>query len=154
MLGENEKIIKVPRFNSKSGFSTSSERSKLMSKIGSSDTEPEQKLRKFLWNLGIRFRKNVKILPGTPDIVISKYKLIIFVDGDFWHGYNWEQKKMKIKSNRKFWIPKIERNIQRDLINNQKLKEAGWTVMRFWDHELKKEFGVCITQILNYLDGY
>lgn len=154
MHNRNEKIIKVPRFNKKLGFSTSIERSKIMSKIGSVDTKPEQRLRKFLWNLGIRYRKNVKKLPGTPDIVISKYKLIIFVDGDFWHGYNWEQKKATIKSNREFWIPKIERNIQRDRINNQKLEETGWKVMRFWDHELEKEFGVCVTKILYYLDNY
>ena len=76
-----EKTIKVPRFDEASGFYTTAERSKLMSKIKSQDTKPEQKLRKFLWGIGIRYRKNVRKMPGTPDIVISKYKLVIFIDG-------------------------------------------------------------------------
>ena len=147
-------IIKVPRFNETSGFYTTKERSKLMSKIKSQDTKPEQKLRKFLWGIGIRYRKNVKKMPGTPDIVISKYKLVIFIDGEFWHGYNWNEKKKKIKSNRAFWIPKIERNMQRDQMNNYFYKKKGWKVMRFWEHEIKKEFNVCISEILIYLDEF
>jgi DNA mismatch endonuclease, patch repair protein len=147
-----ENNIKVPRFNEANGFYTTRERSNLMSKIKSEDTKPEQKLRKFLWNLGVRYRKNVKKLPGTPDIVISKHKLIIFIDGEFWHGFNWTVKRGKIVSNRDFWIPKIERNMQRDLSNNKYYSERGWTVMRFWEHEIKKEFHVCINQILNIIE--
>jgi DNA mismatch endonuclease (patch repair protein) len=123
-----------------------------MSKIKSKETKPEQKLRRFLWGLGIRYRKNVKKLPGTPDIAISKYKLIIFIDGEFWHGYNWEEKKQKIKSNRDFWIPKIERNMQRDRENNKILIEMGWNVIRFWEYEIKNEFNVCVNRILNCID--
>ncbi len=149
-----DNIIKVPRFKEENGFYTTKERSKIMSKIKSKDTKPEQKLRKFLWGLGIRYRKNVKKLPGCPDIVVAKYKLIIFVDGEFWHGYKWEEKKQKIKSNRKFWIPKIERNIQRDLSNNAHYSENGWTVMRFWEHEIKKEFNVCVNRIINHINDY
>jgi DNA mismatch endonuclease (patch repair protein) len=143
-----EEIIKVPRFEEASGFYTTKERSKLMSKIRSRETKPEIRLRKALWHLGIRYRKNVKKLPGTPDIVISKYKLIIFIDGEFWHGYNWKEKKKKIKSNRDFWIPKIERNMQRDRNNNDTLKQEGWTVLRFWDWQINKEFRSCLDQIL------
>jgi DNA mismatch endonuclease (patch repair protein) len=146
--------IKVPRFNEESGFYTTKERSELMAKIKSKDTKPEKKLRKFLWGIGIRYRKNVKKMPGTPDIVISKYRLVIFIDGEFWHGYNWDEKKKKIKSNREFWIPKIERNIQRDQINNGFYKENGWKVMRFWEHQIKKEFSVCVSEILDYLDDF
>lgn len=121
-----------------------------MSKIKSQNTKPELKLKKTLWNLGFRYRKNVKKLPGTPDIVFPKDKIVIFVDGEFWHGYNWEEKKTKIKTNRDFWIPKIERNIQRDKRNNQLLSESGWYVLRFWEHEIKKDFEDCISQIINY----
>lgn len=121
-----------------------------MSKIKSQNTKPELKLKKTLWNLGFRYRKNVKKLPGTPDIVFPKDKIVIFVDGEFWHGYNWEEKKTKIKTNRDFWIPKIERNIQRDKRNNQLLSESGWYVLRFWEHEIKKDFEDCINQIINY----
>lgn len=78
----------------------------------------------------------------------------IFVDGEFWHGYNWAEKKTKIKTNRDFWIPKIERNIQRDIQNNQLLTEAGWHVIRFWEHELKKDFEDCLNRVISYLqDG-
>lgn len=148
-----ENTIKVPRFSEANGFYTTRERSDLMRKIKSKDTKPEKKLRELLWGLGIRYRKNVKKLPGTPDIVLRKYNLVIFVDGEFWHGYNWEEKKDKIKSNRGFWIPKIERNMQKDKSVDQYFSEKGWTVMRFWEHEIKKEFGACVNQILNYIDN-
>lgn len=150
----SQNIIKVPRFDEASGFYTTKARSHLMSKIKSKETKPEIKLRKVLWRLGIRYRKNVKKLPGTPDIVISKYKLIIFIDGEFWHGFNWEEKKNKIKSNRNFWIPKIERNMQRDQINNKALENEGWTVFRFWDWQIRREFGSCLFKILDYIDNF
>lgn len=147
-------IIKVPRFEEAAGFYTTKARSQLMSKIKSKETKPEIKLRKALWGLGIRYRKNVKKLQGTPDIVISKYNLVIFIDGEFWHGYNWVEKKDKIKSNRDFWIPKIERNMQRDQRNNKILTKQGWKVFRFWDNQIKKEFGSCLFQILEYIDDF
>lgn len=140
------KII-VPRFTEKEGFSTTKERSDLMGKIKSIHTKPEKTLRKALWNKGIRYRINSTKLPGKPDIVINKHKIIIFVDGEFWHGYNWEEKKRKIKANRGFWIPKIERNMQRDAENNKALKEMGYTVFRFWEQEIKKGLNGCIKKI-------
>lgn len=120
-----------------------------MSKIRSENTTPEIKLRKLLWNLGIRYRLNDKSLPGKPDIVIKKHKLAIFVDGEFWHGYNWNEKREKIKSNRDYWIPKIEKNIARDSENTQKLEYLGYTVFRFWDHEINKNIGTCVQKIIN-----
>jgi len=123
-----------------------------MAKIKAQDTKPELKLRKALWNLGFRYRKNVKKLPGTPDIVFRKAKLVVFVDGEFWHGFDWEQKKLKIKTNRDFWIPKIERNMQRDAENNTLLSEKGWKVMRFWEKEIKSNLEGCINQVINYLE--
>ena len=143
--------IVVPRFNEANGFYTTKQRSELMGKIKSQNTKPELILKKALWNLGYRYRKNLKKLPGSPDIVYQKHKLIIFVDGDFWHGYNWSEKKTKIKTNREFWIPKIERNILRDKQNNQLLKDAGWHVIRFWENELKKDFDGCVNMIISYL---
>ena len=135
-----ENQIVVPRFNEANGFYTTKQRSELMGRIKSQNTKPELKLRKALWNLGFRYRKNLRKLPGSPDIVYSKKKLVIFIDGEFWHGYNWPEKKSKIKTNREFWIPKIERNIQRDQQNNKLLIETGWHVIRFWENELKKRF--------------
>lgn len=125
-----------------------------MGKIKSQNTKPELKLKKALWHLGYRYRKNLKKLPGSPDIVYSKNKLAIFVDGEFWHGYNWSEKKTKIKTNREFWIPKIERNIQRDKQNNQLLIDSGWHVIRFWENELNKDFDECVNKVISYLqDG-
>ncbi|MBN1926681.1 MAG: very short patch repair endonuclease [Prolixibacteraceae bacterium] len=147
-----EPAIKVPRFSEANGFYTTKKRSEIMSKIKASETKPEIRLRKTLWALGFRYRKNVKALPGKPDIVISKFKLAIFIDGNFWHGYNWKEKRGKIKSNRDFWIPKIERNIQRDKENNQKLQQMGFHVFRFWDHQVKKEMSACITRIFEYIN--
>lgn len=146
-----ENHIVVPRFNEANGFYTTKQRSELMGKIKSQNTKPELKLKKALWNLGFRYRKNLKKLPGSPDIVYTKHKLAIFVDGEFWHGYNWVEKKTKIKTNQDFWIPKIERNIQRDLQNNQLLTDAGWYVIRFWEHELKKDFEGCLNRVIIYL---
>ncbi|MDD4190795.1 MAG: very short patch repair endonuclease [Mangrovibacterium sp.] len=153
MKNYSENQIVVPRFNEANGFYTTKQRSELMAKIKSQNTKPELKLRKALWNLGFRYRKNLRKLPGSPDIVCTKYKLVIFVDGEFWHGYNWSEKKTKIKTNRDFWIPKIERNIQRDLQNNQLLTDAGWYVIRFWEHELKKDFAGCVNRVTSYLLG-
>ncbi len=130
------KPIKVPRFEEAAGFYTSPKRSEAMKKIRSKNTKPEITLRKELWSRGYRYRTNVKKIPGKPDIVITKYKLAIFVDGEFWHGHNWDEKKEKIKSNRGFWIPKIERNIQRDDEVNEQLDTLGWTVIRFWQHKI------------------
>lgn len=133
---------------SKYGFNTTTARSELMKKIKSTDTKPEIYLRKNLWALGYRYRLNVKGLPGKPDIVFRKKKLAIFIDGEFWHGYKWKEKKEKIRANRYYWIPKIERNIKRDLENNRKLRQNGWVVLRFWEHQINKNFESVIKKIL------
>lgn len=145
---KRERRIRVPRFNLESGFETNVMRSQLMSKIRGIETESEVTFRKALWHSGIRYRKNYKLLPGKPDIYIKKYNLVIFIDGEFWHGYKWEEKKKKLKSNRKFWIPKIERNMQRDKENNIALKKLGLRVIRFWESEIKKDIEKCIDKVL------
>ena len=113
----------------------------------SKDTKPELMLRKEVWSRGMRYRKNYKALPGKPDIVFGRAKLAVFVDGKMWHGYDWEHQKNDFKSNRDFWIPKIESNIERDLKVNQILNEQGWQVIRFWDFEIKKNIVACADKI-------
>ena len=113
----------------------------------SKDTKPELLLRKELWKRGLRYRKNYKELRGKPDIVFVKAKIAVFVDGKMWHGYDWEHQKNDFKSNRDFWIPKIERNIERDKTVTQELKEQGWQVIRFWDFEIKKDVVACANKI-------
>ena len=151
MKGNVKRKIVVPRFEVDKGFQTTPERSRQMSRIKGVETKPEIALRKAIWAKGIRFRKNYKLLPGKPDIYLPKYGIVIFVDGEFWHGYDWSEKKKKIKSNRKFWIPKIERNIQRDEENNLKLKELGYVVIRFWEHEIKKNLDKCVKRVFSKL---
>ncbi|MCD5443094.1 very short patch repair endonuclease [Lactobacillus delbrueckii subsp. lactis] len=109
-----------------------------MSKVHSTEGKDEVIIRKILWKNGIHYRKNYKDLPGKPDIALTKYKVAVFIDGEFWHGYDWENYKKHIKRNRDYWIPKIERNMKRDQEVNAKLKEMGWTVLRFWSKQVLK----------------
>ena len=146
------KVIKVPRFAEAEGFYTTKKRSENMSKIRAKNSKPEMDFKRALWKQNIRYRTHVKHLPGTPDIAIKKYKLAIFVDGSFWHGYQWDQRKAQIKTNRDFWIPKIERNMQRDREVRADLENAGYTVMRFWEHEIKANLQACVNQVQLYLE--
>lgn len=143
--------ISVPRFCETNGFYTTPQRSAQMAKIKASGTKPEVKLRKALWTMGLRYRKNVKSLPGKPDLVFRKHRLVIFIDGEFWHGYKWDERKKEIKTNRIFWISKIERNIQRDQEINLQLSKMGFHVLRFWESQVKLELFWCTNQILEYL---
>ncbi|WP_255572902.1 very short patch repair endonuclease [Hanstruepera marina] len=102
-----EPKIKVPSFEESAGFYTTKKRSKMMSKIRGKNTKPELLFRKALWAKGIRYRVDSKQLPGKPDISIKKYKLAIFIDGEFWHGYNWQERKLVIKSNLGFGYQKL-----------------------------------------------
>ena len=99
-------------------FDTTPEKSRQMSKVHSKNGKDELVLRKLLWHYGVRYRANYKALPGKPDIAITKYKIAVFVDGEFWHGYNWKVKRTRIKRNRDYWIKKIQRNINRDSAQN------------------------------------
>jgi DNA mismatch endonuclease, patch repair protein len=144
-----EDPIQVPRFCEENGFYTSTKVSQQMSKIRSKNTKPELLLRRALFANGIRFRINDRTLPGTPDVSIRKYKLAIFIDGEFWHGFDWSNRKLKLKSNQGFWIPKIERNIQRDRQANQQLVDKGLTVLRFWQQDVEKNLGACVQLILS-----
>ncbi|WP_293936064.1 very short patch repair endonuclease [Sphingobacterium sp. UBA5996] len=148
---ENNKIY-VPRFEEAAGFYTSRKRSGMMSKIKSRNSKPELILRQALWSRNIRFRLHDKSLPGTPDIVIKKYKLAIFVDGEFWHGFDWKNKRETIKSNRLFWIPKIERNMQKDIRVNRALRDMDYVVFRFWTQDILKNLPTVLNQIELFLE--
>lgn len=132
---------------------TSRQRSYNMRRIRAKDTKPERLLRSALWTKNIRYRLHAIDLPGKPDIVIRKYRLAVFVDGEFWHGRNWEESKKRIKSNRDFWWPKIERNIQRDKENTAALIAMGYTVFRLWDTDVRNNLNKCINQIQLYIEA-
>lgn len=102
------------------------------------DTRCEVALRRILWSSGYRFRKNLRELPGRPDIVFTKTKLAIFCDGDFWHGRDWEARAQKLSqgTNSSYWLAKIRSNMERDQLNTKKLEEAGWTVLRLWETQI------------------
>ena len=127
---------------------TPQQRHKSMSAIKSKNTSIEIIFRKALWENGLRYRKNYKKLPGKPDIVFIKYKIAIFCDSAFWHGYDWDKQKDRIGTNRDYWIPKIERNIARDKEVNQQLTDLGWFVLRFWDKEIKKDLDHCVNMVM------
>lgn len=112
-------------------------RSYNMSQIKGKDTKPEEMVRKYLFAQGFRFRKNDKKLPGTPDIVLPKYKTVIFVNGCFWHGHEGCKYFVWPKSNPDFWKTKIETNISRDLKKIELLQSKGWRVITVWECELK-----------------
>ena len=124
-----------------------------MQAIKSKDTSIELSLRKALWHKGIRYRKNYKLLPGKPDIVITKYRIAVFCDSDYWHGYDWENRNQRIKSNREYWIPKIERNMQRDKEVTAQLQAMGWTVLRFWEWQIKKRLDECVNTIMEAVEA-
>ena len=114
-----------------------------MQQVKNKDSKIEVLLRKELWSRGIRYRKNVNRIYGKPDIVFIGKKIAVFCDSEFWHGYNWEERKKDFKSHQEFWIPKIERNMERDAEVTAKLKSEGWTVIRFWGNEIKKNTAQC-----------
>ena len=122
---------------------TPEQRRKNMQAVKNKDSKIEVILRKELWNRGLRYRKNSSKVFGKPDIVFIGKKVAVFCDSEFWHGYDWEHKKEEIKSRRDFWIPKIERNMQRDIEVTEKLTSDGWTVLRFWGKDIKKIPGKC-----------
>src|SRR5574344_1293224 len=123
------------------------QRRKNMQAVKNKDSKIEVLLRKALWKKGYRYRKNYNLLEGKPDIVLSKYKIAIFCDSEFWHGYDWNNKKKEIKSNKDFWIKKIESNIKRDTEVNEVLKAQGWQVIRFWGKEITKDTDKCVNII-------
>jgi len=122
-------------------------RSENMRRIKSKDTTIEILLRKELWKRGLRYRKNVKNVYGKPDIVFKGKKLAVFADSEFWHGKQLLEGKYIPKTNTEFWVKKITRNIERDKEVNEKLKEDGWTVLRFWETDIRKKLLACADNV-------
>ncbi|KHD13988.1 very short patch repair endonuclease [Clostridium butyricum] len=128
---------------------TKAQRHKNMKNIKSRDTKIELRLRKALWYQGIRFRKNYDELPGKPDIAITKYRIAVFCDGEFFHGYNWNEQKEKLarSSNSSYWIKKISRNIERDCEIDKELAAMDWTVVHFWGKYILRHTDECVRYI-------
>lgn len=118
-----------------------------MKRVKNKGSEIEILLQKELWSRGLRYRKNVKGIAGKPDIAFIGKKIAVFCDSEFWHGYDWENRKKDFKSNTEFWINKIERNIQRDIEVTNMLKTQGWIVIRFWGQEIKRNVSRCADDI-------
>lgn len=131
---------------------TREQRHKNMSHIRFKDTKPEVLLRKALWKRGIRYRKNYVALPGKPDIALTRYKIAIFVDGDFWHARGHQDSPgEQVASNKEYWQKKLRNNVERDKAVNDVLTEDGWLVLRFWSSDVMKHLDDCINQILQYI---
>lgn len=122
---------------------------KIMSSIPSKNTEPELMLRKALWKENLRYRVNYKKLPGKPDIVFTKRHVVVFCDGDFWHGHNWAIRGLssldeELAGYSEFWRSKILKNIERDIKISQTLKAQGWTVVRIWESDIRRDLNACV----------
>ena len=128
-------------------YDTDEVTSRRMSNVKLKRGDAEITLAKMLWHKGYRYRLNYKKLPGSPDIAITKSKIAIFVDGEFWHGYNWDEKKSKLKRNRDYWIQKIEENMARDVRVDKQLLAMDWVPIHFWSKEIKKNPDECIQTI-------
>lgn len=122
---------------------------KIMTAIHSKGTKPELMLRKALWRKNLRYRVNYPKLPGKPDIVFTKYKVAVFCDGDFWHGHNWvirgkNSLEEELAGYSQYWQEKILRNIERDKEDDERLRDMGWTVIRIWESDIKKNVDECV----------
>jgi len=131
---------------------TKEQRRKNMQAVKSKGSKIEIMLAKEMWKKGLRYRKNDKSVFEKPDFTFKKYKVAVFCDSAFWHGKDWEGKKLEHKSNIKFWHHKIELNIQRDKEVNEELLKTGWQVIRFWGKEIEKDLVNCVIKIENKID--
>lgn len=132
---------------------TPEQRRRNMQAIRSKDSTIELRMRKALWQRGVRYRKNYKKLVGKPDIAITKYRIAVFCDSDYWHGYDWENRNQRIKSNRDYWVPKIERNMKRDREVTAALQDEGWLVLRFWEWQIRKRLDECVEAVLQSIEA-
>lgn len=131
---------------------TRKQRHKSMIGNKGNDTKPEILLRKALWHRGIRYRKNWRKLTGCPDIVLTRHKIAICVDGDFWHARGYQDRPgSQIDTNQSYWQKKLARNVERDREVNDQLTEQGWLVLRFWESDIKKDLDSVLAEILSYI---
>lgn len=120
-----------------------------MQAVRSSGSKIERALGSALWSRGYRYRKNDRTVFGTPDFAFKRLKIAVFVDSEFWHGKDWEVRKMDHQSNKEFWLGKIEKNIARDLLVNETLQKEGWTVLRFWGAQIERNVKECVEEVEN-----
>ncbi|MBR3355853.1 MAG: very short patch repair endonuclease [Oscillospiraceae bacterium] len=128
-------------------YDTDEATSKRMANVHLKGGIDEEQLAKALWHAGYRYWRNYKKLPGRPDIALQKYHIAVFVDGEFWHGYDWENRKEKLNRNKKYWIEKIEENIARDKRVDEELQRLGWIPIHFWSKDVKKNLSGCVQVI-------
>jgi len=145
-------MVKSPYFTDLKPASEASSRAKRHNRR--TDTQHEKMLRRELWRMGLRYRKNVETLPGKPDIVFVRERVAVFCDGDFWHGRDWEKQKSKLRlgTNAEYWIQKIESNKERDRLNNTLLQAEGWCIIRLWETDIKQDPQTCaklIKEVVN-----
>ena len=131
---------------------TSPEISKRMSHVKTKRNSAEIMIAKSLWHRGYRYRLNYKALPGSPDIALAKYRIAIFIDGEFWHGKDFEQRKTKLKNNKDYWIEKIQENIDRDLKNDKLLRQMDWYPIHFWSNDVIKYCNHCVEEVICLID--
>lgn len=126
---------------------TPEQRRRCMQANKGTGTSIELMLGQALWHAGLRYRKHAKGVPGKPDFCFKGKKVAVFCDGEFWHGRDWAEKKKRIHSNQDFWYGKIERNIARDQSVTEKLRREGWTVLRFWESDIRKHLDDCVAMV-------
>ena len=131
---------------------TSPEISKRMSHVKTKRNSAEIMIAKSLWHRGYRYRLNYKTLPGSPDIALTKYRIAIFIDGEFWHGKDFDQRKTKLKNNKDYWIEKIQENIDRDLKNDKLLRQMEWYPIHFWSNDVIKYCNQCVEEVICLID--
>lgn len=130
---------------------TKTQRRYAMQSVHSCDTSAEILLRKALWHRGLRYRKNYKRLPGSPDIALTRFHIAVFVDGDFWHAKGHQKNPgEQIGEHKEYWRKKLKRNVERDMEVNDELTELGWLVLRFWESDIKKNLESCVDTICSY----
>ena len=132
-------------------YDSTPETRKRMSKVRLKGGKAEEILAKTLWHKGYRYRKNDKRLPGSPDIAILKYNIAVFVDGEFWHGKDWDERKPRLKRNREYWIEKIEENMARDNRVDIELRRLGWIPVHFWEKDVLKKTDECVEGIFEQI---
>ena len=134
---------------------TPEQRHRNMRRIRSKDTRPELLLRKALWHAGLRYRKNYARLPGRPDIALTRHRTAVFVDGEFFHGKDWEKQEAKrlAGNNGVYWHDKIRRNMERDRQVDEELKSLGWLVLRFWSRDVLRRTEECVKTVLEAISN-
>ncbi|MBQ7266418.1 MAG: very short patch repair endonuclease [Firmicutes bacterium] len=135
-------------------YDSTPETRKRMGNVQLKKGKAETLLAKALWHRGFRYRTNYKRLPGSPDIAILKYKIAVFVDGEFWHGQDWKKRKARLKRNRDYWIEKIEENMARDVKVDAQLSEMGWIPIHFWEKKVMKNLDDCVMFIMSVIEQH